>query len=214
MTYGYLGDTSSIKQSKKNAGILSVNEALILSSQGHLGDAYTLVASASADNSSQLLTFDDCFTSEYGSYYITWADYVPANDENLLYFRFKNASGEVDGGSAYQYCNFYLQHSGGSGEYKSTGANHIKIMGGAGTGTGEIAHGHINVYSPANSERTAASTSSVQYDQNAVMHTMFGGGMYDTAEAVTGCLFRSISSGGTLGNINTLDVNIYGIKHL
>jgi hypothetical protein len=27
-------------------------------------------------------------------------------------------------------------------------------------------------------------------------------------------MFRSISSGGTLGNINTLDVSIYGVKQI
>ena len=41
-----------------------------------------------------------------------------------------------------------------------------------------------------------------------------GGGVYDTAEVSTGVMFRSISSGGTLGNINTLDVSIYGIKKI
>jgi hypothetical protein len=27
-------------------------------------------------------------------------------------------------------------------------------------------------------------------------------------------MFRNISSGGTLGNINTLDVSIYGVKKI
>ena len=213
MSYGYLGDTSTkIKQVKKNDGLISASEAFDLQSKGHLGDSYNLITSGNADNSSQTLEFDDCFNDGYTLYLIQWKNFVPANDENMLYFRFKNASGEVTSG--YEYAGFYNTATGGSGEDKSTSATYLRIMGGGGSSTGENANGHIYVYAPNGSERTFVSYSSSYVDQNALYQNIMGGGCNDTAEATPSCMFRCISSGGTLGNINTLNVSIYGVKEL
>ena len=213
MPYGYLGDTSTkIKQVKKNDGLISASEAFDLQSKGHLGDSYNLITSGNADNSSQTLEFDDCFNDGYTLYLIQWKNFVPANDENMLYFRFKNASGEVTSG--YEYAGFYNTATGGSGEDKSTSATYLRIMGGGGSSTGENANGHIYIYGADTSERTAVSYSSTFFDQNGTYTTIMGGGLYDTAEVSTGVMFRSISSGGTLGNINTLNVSIYGVKKI
>ena len=213
MSYGYLGDTSTkIKQVKKNDGLISASEAFDLQSKGHLGDSYNLITSGNADNSSQTLEFDDCFNDGYTLYLIQWKNFVPANDENMLYFRLKNASGEITSG--YQYANFYNTAATGSGENKSTSATYLRIMGGGGSSTGENANGHIYIYGADTSERTAVSYSSTFFDQNGTYTTIMGGGLYDTAEVSTGVMFRSISSGGTLGNINTLDVSIHGVKKI
>ena len=130
----------------------------------------------------------------------------------MLYFRFKNASGEVTSG--YEYAGFYNTATGGSGEDKSTSATYLRIMGGGGSSTGENANGHIYVYAPNGSERTFVSYSSSYVDQNALYQNIMGGGCNDAAEATPSCMFRCISSGGTLGNINTLNVSIYGVKEL
>ena len=213
MPYGYLGDTSTkIKQVKKNDGLISASEAFDLQSKGHLGDSYNLITSGNADNSSQTLEFDDCFNDGYTLYLIQWKNFVPANDENMLYFRLKNASGEILSG--YERANFYNTASGGSGESKSTSSSYLRIMGGGGNGAGELANGHIYIYGASTSERTAVSLSTTYIDQNGTYTSIMGGGVYDTAEVSTGVMFRSISSGGTLGNINTLDVSIYGVKKI
>ena len=197
---------------KKNTGLYTPSEILELTKDGHWGGSYELIVTGSADNSAQTLAFDNCFTTKYGLYLIHWKDFVPANDENTIYFRFKNASGEVSSG--YQYANFFNNASGSSGEVKSTSATFLNIQGGGGTGTNESQQGHIFVYAPAGSDRTMASYSSTYVDQNAVYNHEMGGGNSGTAEATPGFMFRSIASGGTLGNINSLDVSVYGVKSL
>ena len=124
----------------------------------------------------------------------------------------KNASGEISSG--YERANFYNTSAGGSGESKSTSSSYLRIMGGGGNGAGELANGHIYIYGASTSERTAVALSTSYIDQNGTYTSIMGGGVYDTAEVSTGVMFRSISSGGTLGNINTLDVSIYGVKKI
>ena len=115
MSYGYLGDTSTkIKQVKKNDGLISVSEAFDLESKGHWGGSLDLITSNSSDNSAQTLEFDNCLVGNHDVYLIQWKNFVPANDENMLYFRLKNASGEITSG--YQYANFYNTAATGSGE--------------------------------------------------------------------------------------------------
>ena len=213
MPYGYVGDISTkIKQSKKNNGVLTLNEVAALETEANWGGSLELITSLSSDNSSQTLDFTDCLVGNYDVYLIQWKNFVPANDENMLYFRLKNASGEISSG--YERANFYNTSAGGSGESKSTSTSYLRIMGGGGSSTGENANGHIYIYGADTSERTAVSYSSTFFDQNGTYTTIMGGGLYDTAEVSTGVMFRSISSGGTLGNINTLDVSIHGVKKI
>ena len=197
---------------KKNTGLYNPSEILQLTKEGSWGGSTQLITSSSSDNSAQTLEFNDCFTERYDVYLIQWKDFVPANDENMLYFRLKNASGEITSG--YQYANFYNTSATGSGENKSTSATYLRIMGGGGSNTGECANGHIYIYGASTSERTAVTYSSTFFDQNGTYTSIMGGGVYDTAEVSTGVFFRNISSGGTLGNINTLDVSIYGVKKI
>ena len=210
MPYGYLGTTPN--QQKANSGVFSVEEALSLQKVGELGGTLQLITSNSSDNSAQTLEFNDCLVGNYDVYLIQWKNFVPANDENMLYFRLKNASGEISSG--YERANFYNTAAGGSGESKSTSSSYLRIMGGGGNGAGELANGHIYIYGASTSERTAVSLSTSYIDQNGTYTSIMGGGVYDTAEVSTGVMFRSISSGGTLGNINTLDVSIYGVKKI
>ena len=210
MPNGYLG--SPPKQLVKNEGVHTLSEVFDLQSKGHWDGSLKLITSASSDNSAQTLEFNNCFVGNHDVYLIQWKNFVPANDENMLYFRFKNASGEVSSG--YEYAGFYNTATGGSGEDKSTSATYLRIMGGGGSSTGENANGHIYVYAPNGSERTFVSYSSSYVDQNALYQNIMGGGCNDAAEATPSCMFRCISSGGTLGNINTLNVSIYGVKEL
>jgi hypothetical protein len=206
----YIG--TQVNNVKKNSGIYTPNEILQLEKEGSWGGSSELITSNSSDNSAQTLEFNNCLVGEHDVYLIQWKNFVPANDENMLYFRLKNASGEISSG--YQYAGFYNTATGGSGEDKSTSATYLRIMGGGGSSTGENANGHIYIYGASTSERTAVTYSSSYIDQNALYQNIMGGGVYDTAEVTTGVMFRSISSGGTLGNINTLDVSIYGIKKI
>ena len=210
MPNGYLG--SPPKQLVKNEGVHTLSEVFDLQSKGHWDGSLDLITSGSSDNSAQTLEFNDCLVGNYDVYLIQWKNFVPANDENMLYFRLKNASGEITSG--YQYAGFYNTATGGSGEDKSTSATYLRVMGGGGSNTGENANGHIYIYGASTSERTAVTYSTTYFDQNATYNSIMGGGVYDTAEVSTGVMFRSISSGGTLGNINTLDVSIYGVKKI
>jgi hypothetical protein len=195
----------------KNTGLYNPNEILQLTKEGSWGGSTQLITSSSSDNSAQTLEFNDCFTERYDVYLIQWKDFVPANDENMLYFRLKNASGEITSG--YQYA---VQQGGSSfSESKSTSATYLRVMGGGGSSTGENASGYIYVYSPTNASKYSFINLQTTFiDQNANYTMFFGGGVHPTAESVTGAMFRSISSGGTLGNINTLDVSIYGVKQI
>ena len=210
MPNGYIGNPP--KQLVKNEGVHTLSEVFDLQSKGHWDGSLKLITSGSSDNSAQTLEFNDCLVGNHDVYLIQWKNFVPANDENMLYFRLKNASGEITSG--YQYANFYNTAATGSGENKSTSATYLRIMGGGGSSTGENANGHIYIYGADTSERTAVSYSSTFFDQNGTYTTIMGGGLYDTAEVSTGVMFRSISSGGTLGNINTLDVSIHGVKKI
>ena len=197
---------------KKNIGLYTPNDITALTKEGSWGGSSELITSGSSDNSAQTLEFNDCLVGNYDVYLIQWKNFVPANDENMLYFRLKNASGEITSG--YQYAGFYNTATGGSGEDKSTSATYLRVMGGGGSNTGENANGHIYIYGASTSERTAVTYSTTYFDQNATYNSIMGGGVYDTAEVSTGVMFRSISSGGTLGNINTLNVSIYGVKKI
>ena len=197
---------------KKNIGLYTPNDITALTKDGSWGGSSELITSGSSDNSAQTLEFNDCLVGNYDVYLIQWKNFVPANDENMLYFRLKNASGEISSG--YERANFYNTAAGGSGESKSTSSSYLRIMGGGGSSTGENASGHIYIYGASTSERTAVSLSTTYIDQNGTYTSIMGGGVYDTAEVSTGVMFRSISSGGTLGNINTLDVSIYGVKQI
>ena len=197
---------------KKNIGLYNPSEILQLTKEGSWGGSTELITSGSSDNSAQTLEFNDCLVGNYDVYLVQWKNFVPANDENMLYFRLKNASGEITSG--YQYANFNNTATGGSGNNKSTSATYLRVMGGGGSSTGENANGHIYIYGASTSERTAVSYSTTYFDQNATYNSIMGGGVYDTAEVSTGIMFRNISSGGTLGNINTLDVSIYGVKKI
>ena len=198
---------------KKNTGLYTPSEILRLTKEGSWGGSLELIAQQSADNSAQTLDFTDCFTDRFDVYKIQWKDFVPANDENMLYFRLKNSSGEITSG--YQYAVQQGNAGGSFSESKSTSATYLRIMGGGGSSTGENASGYIYVYNPTNSSKYTFITHQTTFiDQNANYTMFFGGGVHPTAESVTGTMFRSISSGGTLGNINTLDVSIYGIKQI
>ena len=197
---------------KKNTGIYTPSEIYQLEKDGSWGGSTELITSGSSDNSAQTLEFNDCLIGKHDVYLIQWKNFVPANDENMLYFRLKNASGEITSG--YQYANFNVTATGGSGNNKDTSASYLRVMGGGGRSVGENACGHIYIYGASTSERTLASYSTTYIDQNATYNSIMGGGVYDTAEVSTGIMFRSISSGGTLGNISSLDVSIYGIKKI
>ena len=197
---------------KKNIGLYNPNEILQLTKEGNWGGSTELITSGSSDNSAQTLEFNDCLVGNYDVYLVQWKNFVPANDENMLYFRLKNASGEITSG--YQYANYNITSASGTGNNKSTSATYLRVMGGGGSSTGENANGHIYIYGASTSERTAVSYSTTYFDQNATYNSIMGGGVYDTAEVSTGIMFRNISSGGTLGNINTLDVSIYGVKKI
>jgi len=213
MPYGYLGTAPN--QIKKNSGVFSVSDINELKAEGSLGGSTQLIATQSAGNSAQTLDFSNCFTAEYEIYKIHWKNYVPTNDENTLRLRLKNSSGEITGGSAYSFAIQYLNSGGGEGENRSTGTDYLQIMGGGGSGTGENAEGDIYIYQPFDSSYYTYYTMNTTFvDQNATYNQFFGGGMYETADSVTGCVFRNISSGGTLGNINTCDISIYGMKEL
>jgi hypothetical protein len=171
-----------------------------------------LIQTLSADNSSQILDFNNVFSSTYNVYFITWSDYTPTNDENFLNFRLKNSGGEISSG--YQRATQEGNASGTFSEGNSTSSNYIRIMGGGGSGTGENANGYIYVYNPNDSSKYTFTTNHTTYvDQNANFSMLFGSAVHPTAETITGFLMRNISSGGTLGNINTLDVSLYGIRN-
>ena len=200
---------------KKNTGIYSPSEILRLTKEGSWGGSLELIAQQSADNSAQTLDFTDCFTDRFDVYKIQFKNYAPTNDENTLRLRLKNASGEISGASAYQFAIQYGNAGGSFGENKDTTSDYMQIMGGIGTSTGENASGYIYIYNPTNSSKyTFASNQSTFLDQNGNYTMFFGGSVYTTAESVTGCIFRNISAGGTLGNINTCDISIYGVKQI
>ena len=210
MAYSYTGVFPN--QQLKNSGVFTPADALNLQANGEWGGSTELITSGSSDNSAQTLEFNDCLVGNYDVYLIQWNNFVPANDENMLYFRLKNASGEITSG--YQYANFYNTASGGSGQNETTSTSYLRVMGGGGNGAGELANGHIYIYGASTSERTLATYSTTYIDQNGTYNSIMGGGVYDTAEVSTGVMFRSISSGGTLGNISSLDVSIYGVKKI
>ena len=71
MSYGYIGDTSSsIKQQKKNAGVLSVSDVLDLESKGQLGGSLELLTSQTVTSMTSAIDFTEVFTDRYDVYYL------------------------------------------------------------------------------------------------------------------------------------------------
>jgi hypothetical protein len=213
-TYGYIADTGPTQAYGSNNGVFDpadINDLIAENKWSGVG-TLELIKTLSASNSSQTLEFDDVFSSTYNVYFITWSDYTPTNDENMPYFRLKNSSGEITSG--YHYAVQEGNAGGTFSESNSTSATYLRIMGGGGSGTGENASGYIYVYNPNDSSKYTFTTNHTSYiDQNANPSMLFGSGVRPTADNVTGFMFRNISSGGTLGNINTLDISLYGIRY-
>ena len=198
---------------KKNTGLYTPSEILQLTKDGSWGGSLQLITSNSADNSAQTLDFSDCFSSKFNVYLIQWKDFRPQNDENFIHFRLKNSSGEISSG--YHRATQEGNVNGSFSEIKSTSSTYIRIMGGIGTSVGEQASGYIYIYNPNDSSKFTYITNQTTFiDQNGVFSYIFGGAVHPTAETITGAVFRSISTGGTLGNINKLDVSIFGVKQI
>jgi len=170
-----------------------------------------LIQTLSADNTSQILDFNSVLTSTYNVYFITFSNYKPTNDGNYISFRLKNSSGEISSG--YQFANQRVNVPSDQVQAKSTSSTFIRIQDNGGNGTGETNNGYIYIYNANDSSKYTFTTTHLGYlDLNGNYTTEFGSAVHPTAETITGFLFRNQLLTGTLGNINTLDVSLYGIK--
>ena len=170
-----------------------------------------LIQTLSADNSSQILDFDSILTSDYNVNFITFSDYQSANDSNKIVLRLKNASGEISSG--YQIANQRVNVPSDQVEARSTSSSFIRLMDNGGNNTNEKANGYIYIYNANDSSKYTFITLQTTYvDLNGNYTTEFGSAVHPTAETITGFLFRNLTVTGSVGNINTLDVSLYGIK--
>ena len=203
MSYGYIGDTSSsIKQQKKNAGVLSVSDVLDLESQGFLGGSLELIEENIITGTPTTINF----TNLGGSIY----------DVHMLEIR----GLECDGGGNVL-VGIRVSTDGGSNYISSTDyQNAAEVYASAGStspinGTTDT---QINLGYSNNTEQN--NTIAYLYDlSNAAKYSWcsamsmkegadvnIGGGVYDATAAVNAIQVRG-------GTFDTGTIRLYGVKH-
>lgn len=211
MSFGYLGDTSTkIKQQVKNQGVISVSEAYELEKAGHLGGSLELIQSQSITSSTAQVDFTSIKESVYDVHFLTYQNYLPATDGARLIMQLFE-SGTLENAAVYHTAGDQIRSTGDTNQLKSTGVAHIRMgVNVANDDTNQSNNGYVYIYSAGNSNKYTFVTGhhTGQYYNDASHTTEYGGAVLPQTSTVDGLRLTSFSS----GNIETLDVKLYGIK--
>lgn len=203
MPYGYIGDTStSIKQVKNNAGVLSVNDVLDLESKGHLGGKHILLDEKNPDGTTTTLEFLDLQENKYKVHLFVWnnIEWTPSADTCRV--RVSN-----DGGTTYESSSTYdsaYESLGVTGSYTTALRNNYDSLDRVIQNTQNYAYsGQMYMYNAGNS--SLYTTFSLHgYFTNAFR---YGGGGYLVAETINAVKFYLTS----MNFSNKGSIKLYGV---
>lgn len=202
MSYGYIGDTStSIKQQKKNAGVLSISDVLDLESQGFLGGSLELIEENVISSNVTSVDFNNIYGDKYNVHALEIRGLECDGGGSILVgVRFS-----TDGGSSYISSSDYqtaqetFASAGSSSLQQSNTNNQINL--GYSNDT-EQNNSIMYIYDANNSAKfTWLNHMSLKQGTD----FSIGGGVYDTAATVNGIQVRGAT-------FDTGVVRLYGVK--
>ena len=206
MPYGYVGDISTkIKQSKKNNGVLSVNEVADLQTDGNWGGSMELIEAQTVSGVSSVI-FDEIQESRYDIHFLQATNWQPAGNDYLA-MRFYE-SGTIEDQAVYEHAlqYGYLPHtsSGAFGENKSTGVSFLRFLPDETSTSTDGGQGYCYIYNAGNSSKYTL------YTQQTMGHDFFwfGGGVLPQTSTVDGIYLFGASTGSNMSGT----FKLYGVK--
>jgi hypothetical protein len=200
MPFGYIGQNQT-KQQVKNSGVLSSFDISLLEKKGEAGGSLELIAEQTVSGVANL-SMTTIKENVYDTHLLEVIGYNPVSSDRLGMQFFE--SGTRESASVYQFGYQYGYYSGGFGENKSTGANHIKICPDEGTDSTDSSNAYCYIYNAGNSNKKTFTT-------NQMVGTDFiryGGGVLPQNSIVDGIyLFGDLS-----GSNFSLTAKLYGVK--
>lgn len=204
MPYGYVGDISTkIKQSKKNNGVLTVNEVADLQTDGSWGGSMELIEEQDCSGNTTL-TFDDIKGAKYDVHFM---QFIGVESDSTMYTEIRVSN---DGGSNFENSNYEraVQYGGTNGTFganNSTSADRFSLLGYTSEGSA-ISH-YVYLYNLNNSSKYSF-INHQSLPSNTWMY--FGGGVYTVAEKIDALQVLN-SAGASMTNGK---VQLYGIKQI
>ena len=202
MAYGYLGQNTP-NQTVNNSGVFSITDSADLESQGKLGGSLELIEEQTVSGVASL-SMTTIKENVYDVHLLEVIAYNPVSADRLGMQFFE--SGTRESASVYQYAYQYGYYSGGFGENKSTGDDHIKICPDEGTASTDTSSAYCYIYNAGNSSKYTFTT-------NQMVGTdfmRFGGGVLPQASTVDGIYLFGDDSGSNF----SLTAKLYGVKQI
>ena len=200
MPFGYTGQNQT-KQQVKNSGVLSSFDISLLEKQGQAGGSLELIAEQTVSDVASL-SMTSIKENVYDTHLLEVIGYNPVSSDRLGMQFFE--SGTRESASVYQYAYQYGYYSGGFGENRSTGNNHIKICPDEGTDSTDTSSAYCYIYNAGNSSKyTFTSQQMVGTD-----FIRYGGGSLPQASTVDGIYLFGDNSGSNF----SLTAKLYGVK--
>ena len=188
---------------KKNTGLYTPSEILQLTKDGSWGGSLELIAEQTVSGVANL-SMTTIKENVYDTHLLEVIAYNPVSADRLGMQFFE--SGTRESASVYQYAYQYGYYSGGFGENKSTGDDHIKICPDEGTASTDTSSSYCYIYNAGNSSKYTFTT-------NQMVGTdfiRFGGGVLPQASTVDGIYLFGDDSGSNF----SLTAKLYGVKQI
>ena len=202
MPYGYVGDISTkIKQSKKNNGVLTVNEVADLQTDGSWGGSLALIQSQTISSGSTM-NFTSIKESKYDVHMLQAKNCESSSANTSLSVRLSNDGGSsYEAGSSYQLSLYYGTNSGSFGEVYNAGTSYMQFMSDTANNN---RGGCMYLYNLGSSNKSFST-----YQQMEESSMSFGGSVYTTADTINAIQVLTTNTNAWTGT-----VELYGVKQL
>ena len=188
---------------KQNTGLYTPSEILQLTKDGSWGGSLELIAEQTVSGVANL-SMTTIKENVYDVHLLEVIAYNPVSADRLGMQFFE--SGTRESASVYQYAYQYGYYSGGFGENKSTGDDHIKICPDEATASTDTSSSYCYIYNAGNSSKyTFTSQQMVGTD-----FIRYGGGVLPQASTVDGIYLFGDDSGSNF----SLTAKLYGVKQI
>ena len=203
MPYGYVGDISTkIKQSKKNNGVLTVNEVADLQTDGSWGGSLELIQSQTISSGSTM-NFTSIKESKYDIHLLQAKNCESSSANTSISVRLSNDGGSsYEAGTSYEIALQYGTEGGTFGGVNSTSTSYMQFMSDTANNT---RGGYMYLYNLGDSAKYSFST----YQQMEETSMSFGVSVYDTAETINAIQVLTTNTNAWTGT-----VGLYGIKQI
>ena len=220
MPYGYVGDISDkIKQSKKNNGVLTVNEIADLQTDGSWGGSMELIQEQTADGSADTVDFTSIKESKYDIHYLTYSNVgATGSDYDSIYIRLFEG-GVIESAGVYHFGYFRLRVNGGENDYNSTTSSSWPThYGGVATGANEKINLFVYFYNLGNASAmsyyTFQGSCVPSYSEGGVFSTVLGSGFLPQTSSVDGIRLFNNQATGSSNIASGSNFKLFGVKQI